>query len=134
MSDTDLEVPAVTPMGGDGELGFVVWPAYVGACTSDPGPGPVVLGEPDDPNYARGQIFWHDENGVITGRALIKVVKTSPLLPYSHLVYCSGPDGATMSGKVQLPHPIGFLEDGIFEVYPITNPDLQANKRQGIDF
>lgn len=113
----------------DGTLGLVVWPAYVGVCTEDPGPGPIAYGEPEA-DYQRGQIDWALEDGEIVGRAAI----SAPAGLYTHMAYFSGPHGACMSGKMQLSHPIRFLEAGMIDVYPITNSDLSANQRQGIDY
>lgn len=120
--------------GGHGTLAMVVWPAYVGFCTQDPGPGPTPYGEPTEPYYQRGQIQWGMENGEIVGRALVKAPKTSPLQPYTHLAYFSGPEGDCMSGKAQASQPITFHSDGVIEVYPITNTDLKLNQAQGIDY
>ena len=56
---------------GDGTLTIAVWPAYVGACQEDPGPGPIAYGEPEATEYQRGQIQWGMENDEIVGRAFI---------------------------------------------------------------
>lgn len=115
------------PGAGDGTLDIAVWPAYVGACQEDPGPGPVAYGEPEATRYRRGQIQWGMENDDIVGRA---VIRAEPGV-YTHLAYFRGPDGPCMCGKVQLPHPIRFPRAGVIEVYPITNSDLRLLKAQG---
>jgi hypothetical protein len=112
---------------GDGTLRITVWPAYVGACQGDPGPGPVSYGEPQDTGYQRGQISWGMENDDIVGRAFIHA---GPGL-YTHLAYFRGPEGPCMCGKVPLPHPISFQRSGVIEVYPITNTDLRLLNAQG---
>jgi hypothetical protein len=122
-------------IGGSGNLSFAVWPVYVGACTEDPGVPPLAFGEPTDPSYERGQISYghevHDNVEQIVGRAFIK----APEGRYTHLAYFSGPEGACMTGKVQLPHPIVFVgPDNTLEVYPITNDDLKLLKTQGRDY
>lgn len=114
---------------GDGTLRIAVWPAYVGACQSDPGPGPVALGEPQATRYQRGQIQWGMEKDDIVGRAFIH---TGPGR-YTHLAYFRGPEGSCMCGKIQLPHPILFRQPGVIEVYPITNSDLRLLKAQGCE-
>jgi hypothetical protein len=111
----------------DGTLSVVVWPAYVGVCQEDPGPGPAPYGEPRGIQYQRGQIHWGMENDDIVGRALIHA---GPGL-YTHLAYFRGPEGSCMCGKIQLPHPIPFRRIGVIEVYPITNTDLRLLKAQG---
>ena len=120
--------------GGLGKLGVAVWPAYIGFCTQDPGPGPVPYGEPSDTAYQRGQIQWGMENGEIVGRAFVNAPKNRPLEVYTHQAFFSGPEGDCMVGKAQLSQPIHFRSDGVIEVYPITNPDLRMNKAQGIDY
>lgn len=124
----------MTAPAGDGILSFVVWPAYVGFCTEDPGPGPIPYGEPTDPVYQRGQIQWGMENGEIVGRAFVHAPKTGPLTPYTHLAYFTGPERDCMVGKAKMDQPISFHSNGVIEVYPITNPDLRMNKAQGIDY
>ena len=114
---------------GDGTLTIAVWPAYVGACQADPGPGPVAYGEPEATQYQRGQIQWGMEKDDIVGRALIHA---GPGL-YTHLAYFRGPEGSCMCGKIQLPHPILFRQPGVIEVYPITNSDLRLLKAQGCE-
>jgi hypothetical protein len=78
----------------------------------------------------RGQIHWEHVDGDIVGRAFIHV----PAGTYTHLAYFHGPEGPAMAGNMQLPHPIVYPITGVIEVYPITNPDLRLNKRQGIDY
>jgi hypothetical protein len=112
---------------GDGTLNVVVWPAYVGACQEDPGPGSVPYGEPQGTEYQRGQIQWAMENGDIVGRAFIHTGAGH----YTHLAYFRGPEGPCMCGEMQLPHPILFRRAGVIEVYPITNSDLRLVKAQG---
>lgn len=115
---------------GEGVLGAVIWPSYVGFCTEDPGAGLIACGEPDDVSYQRGQIQWEYANGDIVGRAFVNV----PAGTYTHLAYFHGPEGPAMGGKMQLSHPIFYDRTGVVEVYPIINPDLRLNKRQGIDY
>jgi hypothetical protein len=116
--------------GTDGTLGCVVWPTYVGVCEGDPLGGVIAYGEPTGIDYERGQIVWGlDAAGDIEGRAFVKAGAGT----YTHLAYFSGPEGANMVGKVQLPHPIKFDTAGVIEVYPITNPDLQLNRKQGCE-
>ena len=115
---------------GIGTLGITVWPAYIGICAEDPGPGPIAHGEPDSTDYRRGQIHWAMESAEIVGRAAIH----APAGQYTHMAYFSGPEGPCMSGKMQLPHPIWFAKPGVIDVYPITNSDLSKNLRQGIDY
>lgn len=113
-----------TKSGADGVLSMQVWPTYVGASQGHP----LLVGfsEPDHVNYKRGQIFWEtagddmlELKGQIIGRAQILV----PAGLYTHLAYYYGPEGPCMAGEgFQLPHPISFANDGVFEVYPITNP------------
>lgn len=126
--------PGNTLTAGVGRLEVVVWPVYVGACTEDPGPGPIAYGEPISVDYARGQISWATERlpGMpeqIVGRAFI----AAPAGRYTHLAYFHGPEGPCMSGKMQLPHPIAFPRAGVIEVYPIVNPDMELLKAQGCD-
>lgn len=112
----------------DGTLGCIVWPSYVGACEGDPAGGLIAYGEPTSPDYCRGQITWGlDGDGNVEGRAFIKAGKGT----YTHLSYFTGPEGANMVGKVQLPHPIQFDVPGVIEVYPIVNHELQLNTKQG---
>jgi hypothetical protein len=122
----------MTAAGGEGTLGMVVWPAYIGVCTEDPGPGPAAQGEPaDSSDYVRGQISWaREDSGDIVGRATV----CAPAGHYTHMAYFTGPAGPCMSGKMQLSHPIRFMRAGVIDVYPITNTDLRANRRQGIDY
>lgn len=116
---------------GEGTLGIAIWPAYVGACIEDPGPGPIAYGEPESTHYARGQINWGIEasssSEQIVGRALIH----APAGIYTHLAYFRGPEGPCMSGKLQLQHPIVFPSSGVIEIYPITNDGLKLLKAQG---
>ena len=112
---------------GDGTLTVAVWPAYVGACQEDPGPGPVPYGEPEDTQYQRGQIQWGMQDGDIVGRAVIHAGAGL----YTHLAYFRGLEGPCMCGKIQLRHPIRFPRAGVIEVYPITNPELRLLKAQG---
>lgn len=114
----------------DGTLALTVWPVYIGVCTEDPGPGPIAYGEPDAADYVRGQIAWSLEGEEIVGRAVIH----APVGVFTHMAYFRGPQGPCMSGKMQLDHPIIFHRPGMIDVYPITNRDLSANKRQGIDY
>jgi len=112
---------------GEGVFGAVIWPSFVGACTEDPGGGLVAYGEPEDVSYSRGGIVWGMDNGEIVGRALVNL----PAGTYTHLAYFHGPEGPRMGGKMQLPHPLVFPTDGVLEVYPITNPNLELNTKQG---
>jgi len=112
---------------GDGTLEIAIWPAYVGACQEDPGPGPIAYGEPQDSRYQRGQIQWGMEKDNIVGRALIHAGPGR----YTHLAYFRGPEGPCMCGKIQLPHPILFPRVGVIEIYPINNSDLRLLKAQG---
>jgi hypothetical protein len=113
-----------------GTLGVAVWPSYVGICVGDPGEGPHARWEPISADYKRGQITWGMENNEVIGRAEI----LAPAGQFTHLAYFSGPEGACMVGKVQLPHPILFPTAGHIDVYPIRNADLKLNERQGIDY
>jgi len=70
-----------------------------------------------------------ENSEMIVGRARIQ----APAGHYTHLAYFSGPEGACMVGKVQLPHPVLFLSAGEIEIYPITNSDLQLLKAQGCE-
>ena len=115
------------PAAGDGTLTIAVWPAYVGACQEDPGPGPIAYGEPEAADYHRGQIQWDMENDEIVGRAFIHAGPGR----YTHLAYFRAADGPCMCGKVQFPHPILFRQPGLIEIYPITNPDMRLLKAQG---
>lgn len=118
------------PASSLGTFGVVVWPAYVGACQADPGPGPTPYGEPTGLDYKRGQIQWEvAANGEIVGRAFVHVGPGY----YTHLGFFSGPEGPCMVGKRQLPHPLDWHNApvGTIEIYPITNPDLGLNKAQG---
>lgn len=117
---------SMTTSGG-GMLSVAIWPAYVGACQADPGPGPMPYGEPEATQYRRGQIQWGMANGDIVGRAYIQAGRGM----YTHLAYFRGPEGPCMCGKIQLPHPIRFPRAGVIEVYPITNTELQLLKAQG---
>jgi hypothetical protein len=119
---------------GDGTLQMTVWPSYIGFCVEDPGAGPIPYGEPQEPYYQRGQITWTATENDIVGRAVVAAPKTTTLFPYTHLAFFSGPEGNCMVGKSQLAQPIVFASDGVIEVYPITNPDLRCNQRQGIDY
>jgi hypothetical protein len=110
-----------------GYLGAVIWPSFVGVCTQDPGAGLVAYGEPEDVSYSRGGIVWGIEDEQITGRAFVNV----PAGTYTHLAYFHGPEGPRMGGKMQLAHPLVFPKDGVLEVYPITNPNLELNTKQG---
>lgn len=118
----------------EGTLSFTVWPAYVGFCIQDPGPGPTPYGEPTDPIYQRGQIEWSMEGDEIVGRAFVQVPKTGPLTAYTHQAFFTGPGPDCMVGKMQLSQPIQFHSDGVIEVYPIINRDMHLNKAQGIDY
>jgi hypothetical protein len=71
------------------------------------------------------------ENGEITGRALINI---PPNVECTHFVYFTHPTDPISVGNKQLPHPIRFDTPGVIEAYPITNPDLRLNQRQGIDY
>ena len=104
----------------DGTLALTVWPAYIGICVEDPGPGPVANGEPGV-DYRRGQIHWAMENGEIVGHAAIH----APRGCYTHMAYFSGPEGPCMTGRMQIAHPLRF-EGGLIDVYPITNSDLAS--------
>ena len=117
------------PAAGDGTLTIAVWPAYVGACQSDPGAGPIAYGEPQATRYQRGQIQWSMEKDDIVGRAFIHAGRGL----YTPLAYFRAADGPCMCGKVQLPHPILFRQPGVIEVYPITNSDLRLLKAQGCE-
>lgn len=109
-------------MSGEGKLGFVVWPSYVGAHTD--------RGEPTDSLYQRGQITWSidplDPSAKIVGRALVWL----PAGTFTHLTYHSSPEGGVPLGKIQLDHPLVFDYSGRLEVYPITNPDLCLHQYQ----
>lgn len=122
---------------GLGKLEMMVWPSFVGFTQGDPGEGPAAVGEPTDPNYQRGQIEWQhvERDGVtqIIGSAFVKTVKTSVLNPYTHQAFFSGPEGDCMVGKCQLEQPLPG-EDGMVHCFPIENPDLRLNMRQGIDY
>lgn len=124
---------------GVGEISAVVWPTFVGFCTEDPGVPPIAYGEPTDPAYRRGQIFWQTEvlDGIeqIVGRAFVMLPKTSRLKPYTHQAFFSGPEGNCMLGKCQLSQPLPVdIDVARIECYPIVNPDMQLNKSQGIDY
>lgn len=111
---------------GEGTLGVLVWPSYVGACYGEPTTGVLSVFEPSqNPRYKRGQINWGMEGDQIVGRAFIHVPKGE----YTHLLYFTHPELAEVVGSVQLPHPIIYHgDDNIIEVYPITNADLQLLK------
>jgi hypothetical protein len=123
------------PAAGVGTFGAVVWPAYVGVCEGDPGPGPHAFGEPTGVEYQRGQIHWAvEDSGEIVGRAFVHVGPGY----YTHFAYFSGPEGPRMSGKRQMAQPMDWRRapatGNVIEVYPLTNPDLSLNKAQGIDY
>jgi hypothetical protein len=115
---------------GDGTLAMVVWPSYVGVSCGAPNDG--MHWEPaSSTDYERGQIQWGMENGEIVGRALIHVPAG---VEFTHFVYFTHPTDPVSIGNRQMPYPYRPETAGVLEVYPITNPDLALNKRQGIDY
>lgn len=116
--------------GGDGTLGVIVWPSYVGVSHGEPNDG--MHFEPSaSPDYERGQISWGMDNGDIVGRALVSVPAG---MEFTHFLYFTHPTHPQSIGNRKMLHPIKFPTAGVIEVYPITNPDLAMNKRQGVDY
>jgi hypothetical protein len=96
----------------------VVWPVYLGAASGHAGDGPLPANEPyDDPNYRRGQILWTKRSSVTQGRAVIQLPKGV----WTHYVFCSGDQPATMMRCVHMEQPVVFDRPGFLEVDPIHN-------------
>jgi hypothetical protein len=106
---------------GTGVMTAVVWPAYLGVSTDDPGDGWIPQFEPyDDFNYNRGMIVWRPQrNGDVLGAAEV----FAPKGRYTHFIFCVGPHAHGMIGKRPMAHPIIFLTPGIIDVNPIRNQD-----------
>lgn len=116
--------------GGDGELAFTVWPAYVGLVNADLGTPPFTVAEPsDDPIYRRGQIEWAFRKvegfpDSILGKARI----VYPAGYYTHFAFFQHPTDMRVTGLRQLEHPIYATElINTLDVDPIYNEDLQLN-------
>lgn len=105
---------------GQGVLGVVVWPTFMGVSAGPPGPGPVPEHEPvGDLNYSRGQITWRTEpDGRVWGSAQVY----APRGVWTHFLFCHGPT-EMMIGERRLEHPIVFDRPGIIDILPIENTD-----------
>lgn len=107
-------------VAGQGHLGAVVWPTYMGVSTGDPGLGPIAMHEPyGDINYSRGQITWHTQpDGDVLGSAQV----FAPKGVYTHFLFCHGP-AALVIGNRRIDQPIVFDRPGIIDIEPIRNQD-----------
>lgn len=99
--------------GGEGTLSFKVWPAWAGA----------MLGNGDEPisheDYARGLITWELVNGVLLGRAEVKV----PAGEWTHAAYFYSPDRPDIITAQQFAHPILMHKPGVLTIQHITEQD-----------
>jgi hypothetical protein len=103
-----------------GTLGAIVWPTYMGVATGDPGQGQTPEHEPwGEPDYERGQIHWHTEDGQIYGKAQV----CAPKGVYTHFVFCRGCDRPSMMDNNQLDQPIVFDRAGFIDIDPIQFTD-----------
>jgi hypothetical protein len=121
--------------GGNGELAFTVWPAYLGLVNANLGTPPFSVSEPsNDPVYKRGQIYWEyrSVDGLpdrILGRARIIV----PAGEYTHFAFFHHPTDMRVAGLRKLDHPIRYYEEeNAVDVDPIYNEDLQLNTMERI--
>lgn len=113
---------------GEGTLGLIVWPAYIGAVNAELGLPPFALAEPEvGEEYQRGQINWGYRDGQIVGRARVLL----PAGRFTHWVYFQHPTDRAITGVKKMPHDLVFkLARNIVDVDPIVNDDLALNVSQ----
>jgi len=102
--------------GGDGTLSFVVWPAYVGACT-ETGEEPI-----NHASYERGMIRWDVmPNDELVGRARVQI----PAGTWTHVLYCPHPTSPQVYSAQKLAHPLVLSGAGTIDMDCITEKDIQ---------
>lgn len=111
--------------GGEGTLGLIVWPAYIGVVNAELGLPPFALAEPEiGEEYQRGQISWKYRGERIVGRARI----LCPAGRFTHFVYFQHPTDRAITGVKKMSHVLEFnLARNILDVDPIVNEDLALN-------
>ncbi len=87
---------------------MTVWPVYVGFTTD--------LGEPDSPDYERGQIFYEMRADQIVGHARVHL----PAGEYVAQVFFYSPADRLPVAIIPLAHPLRFATPGVVDVDPIT--------------
>lgn len=101
--------------GGDGTLGFIVWPTHCGA-VNDRGEEPM-----GDPDYGRGQINWAlNEQGRLVGRTRVNV----PAGDWTHLIYTHNPTQPGYITAQKLAHPLRMSAKGTIDLMDITDDDV----------
>jgi hypothetical protein len=101
--------------GGEGTLGFVVWPTHAGAVNSA-GQEPMFTHD-----YYRGQIYWDvNEAGLIRGRATILV----PAGEWTWIIYCHNPYQPGYVSAQKLAHPLYLSEPGTIDLSEITEEEV----------
>ena len=104
------------PGGGEGTLGFVVWPTHAGA----------VDGQGREPmfglEYARGQINWNlNEQGKIVGNTRIQV----PAGDWTWIIYTHNPHNPGFITAKKLAHPLVLHEPGFIDLMDITEDEVK---------
>jgi len=105
--------------GGEGTLGFVVWPTHAG-CVNRAGEEPMFKLD-----YHRGQIFWDkNDRGIILGRATVLV----PAGEWCWVIYCYNPYNPSFVTAQKLAHPLILHEPGTIELSEITEAEVTPLK------
>ncbi|HVQ84598.1 MAG TPA: hypothetical protein VMS84_07465 [Mycobacterium sp.] len=102
--------------GGEGVLGFIVWPTHAGAVNTR-GEEPMFTVD-----YARGQIYWAlNEHGLLRGRAIINV----PAGEWAWIIYCHNPLEPGFITAQKLAHTLVLYEAGTIELSEITEDEVK---------
>jgi hypothetical protein len=103
--------------GGEGALGFVVWPTHAGAVNAA-GEEPMF-----DLDYARGQISWAvNEQDRLVGSVRIKV--PAGAADWTHIIYTHNPSQAGYLTAQKLAHPLRLPAGGTIDLIDITDQDV----------
>jgi hypothetical protein len=102
--------------GGEGVLGFIVWPTHAGAVNTS-GEEPMF-----GIDYKRGQIYWAvNQHGVLRGRATICV----PAGEWQWIIYCHNPLEPGFITAQKLAHTLMLCEAGTIELSEITEDEVR---------